>query len=494
MSPGQARQVERLPRYKTTECSQKGRGSCTGPIAAGNTANVRRWWPWFLLPFLAATFVVFRAANSPGLLDDTDTKAILSGIADRNNAWSWFTGDWPLENHFYRPISTLTFEFDYAQYGSDAAGYGRTNAILAALCILLLFWFLREVSDRPWLAGLASFAFGLWHFAPGIWTSVASLMPYLAVACLIGLFRGREQVKVVLWAVLALVYFGFAMQPPEDIAGRIVYWLPGRTASTMTVFCLIAMAAYARYERLSARRDPPGPPTALDLPATKGTEVVAPSRHPWLWAVVAGLALVLALGSYEQAVMLPAALLGVAVMFRWRGYRPRWQWQAAFWAVLVGYLALRHQLVPSDVSRYQAQQFRSGPGVFDSIIYPIFPTYIWVRQLRLSLETGPLILLTAAPWLLVLGIISNFTTHWMTWRDRDAALAVSGLALALVSYLPMAWLKPFEHYWYWPCAMWALYACALIPIVGRAVIRAIGHPVRSAPPRPNPAPGSLLHP
>src|SRR5690606_23965300 len=132
-------------------------------------------------------------------------------------------------------------------------------------------------------------------------------------------------------------------------------WLPGRTASTMLLFALVSMASYARYERLTADRKPALEPTAVDLPATKGSVSVKAGRFAWGWLGGVFLGLVLALGCYEQAVVLPGVLTGVAVLFLTKRRMPHWGVIAGCWVVLEAYILLRRELVPSDVSGYQAQ-------------------------------------------------------------------------------------------------------------------------------------------
>ena len=91
-------------------------------------------------------------------------------------------------------------------------------------------------------------------------------------------------------------------------------WLPGRTASVMTLFCLVAMSAYARFERFSARAADPPRPTPDDVPKSKTAVVVdLPVRSRWVWFGVSVFAVTLALGSYEQAIMLPALLVATAM-------------------------------------------------------------------------------------------------------------------------------------------------------------------------------------
>ncbi len=456
---------------------------------------------------LAMCALVFaNRSESPNLLRDTDTVALLRGLEqEHDNPLVWFERDWPLENHFYRPVSTLVFYWDCIYTGvwseggafsdSDAAIFGRTNALLAVLCILLLFWFLREATDVPWLTGCATALFALWHFGVGYlhWAEVG--IAWLGPICLLGVLRGgRSKVVPCLFAALGCVFLSSQLLPVEAFGWRIVEWLPGRTASVMTLFALLSLATYSRYVRTSGELMRPDA-TALDVPATKSTRVLR--TESWLVALVvlSCIGLLLALGSYEQAVMLPALLFGVWLMFRLRGYCSAWWPHIVFWALLVGYLVLRSRLVPSDISGYQAQQFRSGPGLWVALGDYLLPSVYSMYVSLSSLSVGWLIILTGSFWSPVVTAAANWTTYWKGWCDRQWRWTFFGfLIMSFVTFMPMAWLKMFEHYHYLPSAFRAAYVVVLSAVVVRLVVNAASLPELRAPARRGPAPGSLLRP
>jgi hypothetical protein len=203
----------------------------------------------------------------------------------------------------------------------------------------------------------------------------------------------------------------------------------------------------------------------------------------------------LALGSYEQAVMLPALLFGVWLMFRLRGHRSAWWPHLVFWVLLFGYLVLRARLVPTDVSGYQAQQFRNGPGVWmalgDYLLPSVYPLYVGLA----SLSTGWLLVLIGSFWSPIVTAVANATTYWKGWCDKQWKWHFLGfLLLSFVAFLPMAWLKTFEHYHYLPSAFRAAYVVVLAAIVAKLVVSAASLPELRAPARRGPAPGSLLRP
>ncbi|MBI5705671.1 MAG: hypothetical protein HZC36_01645 [Armatimonadetes bacterium] len=453
---------------------------------------MKRWWIAFGFAVFGCLGILASRSSSPSLLADSDTAVLLEAIEARKAPLSWFAGDWPLGNHFYRPVSTLTFELDHALWGDNAAGFGLTNALLCALAVLALFWFLRELTESPFLAGTGSALFVLWTLDWGY--TLVAYARWLALLPLIGLLLPkRRPLDAILGAGVAWFICTelFGMWP---LQGRMIGWLPGRTASTVAVFALSAMAAYARYERLSAARAAPPPPSPYDLPSYKrAAEPIGPSRAPWLWAGFSAICVALALGCYEQAVMLPAALLGVALTLRWRGYRVRFGWQALFWGLLGGYLALRYSVLPHTASGYQQQQFRTGDGVTISLVSYLLPVYLAARAaLRDLVDLGPITLFLGSGVNFYIGAISTWSAVWEA--RKQWILPLSGWAFSTLAFLPMAWLKHFEHYHYWPMALRSLMVVSLLPIAAETVKRALSPRAVQAPPRPSPAPGSLPHP
>lgn len=450
-----------------------------------NPFGMKRWLPWLVIPLVLSVWVLVTHARGNGLLEDTDTKVLLANIQARHNPLSWFAGDWPLFNHFYRPVSTLAFEFDLWRWGMNGSGFGLTNAAVASVCIWVAFWVGRELTDHAPTVGLATLAFGLAHVRLEWVAAAFGLFWILAWVCLAGFARGPWKLKVVPVALgfLGCVFLASLVPGPLGFASRITGWLPGRTASVMAIFALASVAAYARYERLTAGQKP-SPPTPMDLPATKGTVAAQPGKMPWIWVVVSALALALALGSYEQAVVLPGLLTGVAVMFALQGRRVHWVCPVLFWAVLVGYLVLRHQVVPSQVSGYQAQQFRDGPGVFLDLGNYLVPGLTVLPQLQITLETGLFSLLTAAPWLYGALVAGNIASVAGIWHDRRRWLAIGLLLMGFVAFLPMAWLKFFAHYHYFPAVFYCLFLAVLAQIVLRWVAEAVSPPPMAAPARP----------
>ena len=91
----------------------------------------------------------------------------------------------------------------------------------------------------------------------------------------------------------------------------------------------------------------------------------------------------LALGCYEQAVMIPFVIIAAGFWLRRTGVQTRFSFQFPFWMILFAYTIARLQFVPIGPSGYQQQQFRSGPGVvIDLLAYiipPLFPTLNYLK-------------------------------------------------------------------------------------------------------------------
>jgi hypothetical protein len=450
--------------------------------------TVKRWGICFIVVLLSCVPIYLQRHSDPALLRDSDTAVLLSVIRREQAPFSWFVRDWPLENHFYRPVSTLVFEMDNALYGNNAAGYGLTNALLCIACVLLLFWFLREFFDRPLPAAAASVLFALWHYQGAL--ALAEYFTYGSWAVLaLMLLPGRKWwPPVVLF--LCLYYVGWEMAGLRDLSHKVYDWIPGRTASTMTLFALISLAAYARYERVSAGRDL-REATALDVPATKSTvPAAAGSRVAGLFAIGSVLACALAMGSYEQAVMLPAALLVVAVAMRRFGFRVRWGWHAAFWSLLVAYLALRSAFIGWGGSQYQDQQIRGTDSALLTLADYALPIAGHIWQF-VGGFTDLFLLLSSQAQAVAMLLISHVATVYVA--ARKWVLVLAGYLLSVLAFLPMAWLNAsdFHHYHYWPMAMRAAFLAALGWAALEFLPIAASRPALQAPARPDPAPGSL---
>ncbi len=448
---------------------------------------MKKWRLPVAVALLSAIALICFRSSGAELLQDSDTVAILDGISARHAPLSWFSSDWPLANHFYRPIPTLLFEFDHAFYGGNANGFAWTNVLLCAFCVLSLAWLARELTDSPGFTCACTILFTLWSLDLGGYVSTPFAW-LAAMSPLIGFWRHGLNIRRWIAAPFVLYFLATQIAGMFDLYGRTIGWLPGRTATTMTLFCLTAMASYARWERLGAARVPV-PLTSTDKPLASRTSSAAAPSASWLLILVTATSALLAFASYEQAVMLPACLLAISVYFRLKNVRVRWSIPIGSWLLVPLYLILRKLCLPSDVSRYQNQQLRFGPGVLSDILKYLLPGYSEGKMAVSSIFFDPLNLLNTNV-LVGLATAAGALTSLYQAR-RHWLIVLTGLALSLLAFLPMAWLKFFGHYHYWPMALRTIFVVALGHVAWDVVSSAACRPVQQAPARPSPAPGSL---
>jgi len=462
---------------------------------------MKRWWIGFLLALGACIPILANRSTGNDLLKDSDTAFLLMKLGERKNPWSWFLGDWPLENHFYRPVSTLVFEFDQWIHPNYGTGFGLTNAVLCCLCTLALFWLVTELRESWMMGALAAWLFTGWTLRQDL--GLINLLGWaLLGVCVVTLFIRPSNWLTLLGAFLAGSYVileisGVAgVSSSRSLGQDTLHWIPGRTATTMTVFVLIALAAYVKFERLGANRLPASAPGPLDLPATRTTKVAATDAKPgwqsWCWLIVSLLATALALGSYEQAVMIPFLIFVIAFALRKERVEVRWWVQTGFWALLVGYIVLRTQIIPITPSGYQKQQFRSVVGSLFSLgDYIASPFLALPAAFDTVLMEWTMLFLTTSPFFAIKGVASN-VMMWISMK-RAWLWPLVGVLLSAISFAPMSLLHQFGHYHYLPMALRTVGVIAMVEGFLPALVSAVSLPNLQAPPRPDRAPGSLPH-
>lgn len=378
---------------------------------------------------LAGAVFAFRASGT-ALLLDSDTIGILAGLEAKPNPWVWFTGDWPLGNHFYRPFPSLVFALDQALHPGSNAGFGATNAILVSLCVALVYWVVWEIWQHSgWaLTGTALFAAWCLDFGfriPSTW---------LCAACVAGLALLGAKTRLT-WTEVAgmsagCALFWFELAGLNPLYFRTLGWLPGRTATVMTVFCLVAMAAYLRTLRTGSL---------------------------W-WMTSCLLATTGALMSYEQAVMLPAVLLVLGV---WQHRKIPKGLILGIVTEIAGYLALRAALLPQSTSRYQNQQFRMGAGVWQSLSLSVGLPFTAGLRLYANAGSSWEVLLLGSTYVELIWLVIPFVFWAWAWRAGHLREVGLPLVAAAFAFAPMAFLKPFDHYYFWPMAVRVLFVLAL---------------------------------
>jgi len=417
-------------------------------------------------------------------------------MAQRGNPWSWFTTDWPLQNHFYRPVSTLSLYADEHLFGTNISAYAISASVYCALCVLAVFWLARELTNSPAASATAAVLFAVWQSPLDIaWDQIALVVAILVLG--IGYMRHRAKVRNYLPAAFALAFLATEFmgvhrkEAPGGLYGAMFVWLPSRTASVLTLFALCAIAAYVRYERLGAAREPETT-TPLDLPATRtSTSAFTNLSTSWIWIIIAAVFLGLALCSYEQAVMIPIILLVIGIGLAATGQRVRWKSHVVFWLILGLYVFARSRVLPQGPSDYQMQQSREGASAYLSIINYVFPGLGSARTWWSTLALGSSILLTATFYSLPIQAAGNLFTYWEAFKRNKIAL--SSWAASCLAFLPMAFLKPFAHYHYFPMSLRAIFVALLVGVVWKMIVSAVSPQGLQAPERRSPAPGSLHH-
>ncbi|GIV09081.1 MAG: hypothetical protein KatS3mg019_2100 [Fimbriimonadales bacterium] len=408
---------------------------------------------------------------------DSDTAVMLDAVRDIGGlagAWRWFFGDWLLGNGFYRPVSSLSIAVDYALYGESAWGFRFTNWLLMILTAQGLFVLVRAYArlvDYPyaeWLALGVAVALSLQQTGLTAWVSRGSAWWWVgAIVATVGVaarwqrprftqyensssnadslpFQVKQGVAQFHWLPLLFaigaLFWGFD-RLVETHYTRLISWVPSRTALLGTLFGVWAI--YALLQGASARR--------------------------WGWIVLGGALYLLALGSYEQPIMLTIVMSVLA--FGMRRDWGAWGWYAFGAAAVAALLiiALRLCLLPTEPTEYQQQQRRSsltGPlqSYLTDLAPPIGQTAYW-RAVGTDLQ---ILLVDKAGWDNILGALLYLGVLTALWRERR--LLGGAFLWHALTFLPMAFLHFFEHYMYLPQMGKTLLDVGLIAWGGRSLM------------------------
>lgn len=409
---------------------------------------------------LLHAFALPQVFDSTPLRADSDTAVMLDAVQNTGGlagAWRWFVGDWLLENGFYRPISSFSIALDYTLYGETAWGFRFTNWLLLILTALGAFFLVRayaclvQYPSPDWLAlgvavalslqqtGLIA-QFGNWS----AWWFVAATTLLIGFRGGLGLPRFFQKDKnlsqpdrlshtgesepptttnrhwIALLVAVGALFWGFD-RLLETHYTRLIIWVPSRTALLGTMFSV--WAVYWLLQGVSERR--------------------------WSGLGLGGVFYLLALGSYEQPIML-VPIVGALVFWRRRDWGA-WGWKACGAVALVGMLVLtlRVSLLSTEPTRYQQQQLRSsltGPltTYLTELIPPAGQWQYWA-SVGGNLE---ILLVDKQGWDNLVGALLYLGVIGAVWRNR--ALLGGALVWHALTFLPMAFLHFFEHYMYLP--------------------------------------------
>ncbi|MCW5937574.1 MAG: hypothetical protein KIT11_09745 [Fimbriimonadaceae bacterium] len=426
-----------------------------------------RWQTWLepLIALLLALHVYLQQSQSPSLLQDSDTREILRVTSNRPPLY-WFLHDWPLENHFYRPVSTLTFELDRRIDPGTGEAFARTNAVSAAVAVFLVYLVTSLITTQRNVGLFATGVFTFW-LSPLDLSLLQNWGGSLAVAVAIGLIgRGTSLLKSFKWAGATLFVVLMTM-PEANLYQGVVNWIPGRTASLATVMALGALAIVLT----GARKESP---------------VI-------VWSLLTFLCSLLALLCYEQAVAIPivcalwiSASKGTTLMKRG--------------LVLGGLLSLavyifaRLAFVPTAISTYQGQQLRSVEGTVRNILDTLVPGFTESNRIAATLDLLPSLLLTGQWWISLAAMLAPFAGLALIAEQRGLKEAGAFYLAFVVTFLPVAFLKFFDHYYFMPLAFKAMFVAWFGLLLWRSVVNEWKRPRVAAPLRFRPAPGSLQRP
>jgi hypothetical protein len=415
----------------------------------------RSIWIALGLVLLVNLLGLAQITSSLPLHEDGDTAKMLDEIrasGGLSGSLRWLTGDWMLENHFYRPITGLSMSMDYALYGEKGWGYRLTNWLLSLLTAFGLYYCLQrlvqwagfELRATAIIPLSATLAFSLQQ------TGFMHLLSGISAWWLVLFFLGARFLKSFLstpFAPLppshlsessslsepsapnaqwlpALFAMGAILWGWDRITGfeylRMIAWVPSRTALLMTCFALWAIVCLCR----------------------------AGDFRSWKWLATGLTLFALAQGAYEQTMTL-VPLIGLLAYTNRREWG-RWAWAVAGGVASVAllYLSLRFALVPAELSGYQQQQIRSSGSAWAiSFIGEIVPiAHQWHYWQSAGFE--PTLWLFKQPWdylMMMLAYIGVLWTFTRRWRWFGACLLWQFL-----TFLPMSFLHWFEHYAYLP--------------------------------------------
>jgi tetratricopeptide (TPR) repeat protein len=200
-----------------------GRPTTHGRAARGS-ATAGRWWPHAIVLLAVAAVAGATYANSLQTGFALDSRAIiLANPALRDTTWAnvvtLFSHDYwhPMAvNGLYRPLTTLTYLFNYSVLGNAdrPAGYHAVNLLLHIGCAALLYALLVELGQRPLVSGVAAALFAVHPIATEAVTNIVGRADLLGAAAVL----------------IALLCHARA---PRAAGGRALLWRAGLGVATL---------------------------------------------------------------------------------------------------------------------------------------------------------------------------------------------------------------------------------------------------------------------
>jgi hypothetical protein len=369
--------------------------------------------------------------------ENLDLRTIVAQLEQPHQPLAWFTGDWVLGNGFYRPLPSLLYELDYRLWGRHLLAYKWVNGLLSLACALLVVAWVAELSRSRPLALLTGLIFTAWQ--TGLLPSLPEWLLWGVVFASVGVswFLRRDH-RVALTVGCFTLVLGLELSFIPDLpdlhqssfAYRAMGWIPGRTATLMSLFALISLWAYCRHCW----------------------------RGGWGWAALSLVGFAGALMSYEQAVALPLLMAACGLVIRARGGRFAWLPLVLSLILLELYLWFYLAHIPSQ-TEYHQQRLRRFYNLGASLLsWLLPPVHEVLKQLSFAAD-APLNLLMPAFWQAWLVLLMYAVVLTRVWRNPLVWLGLVGSVLA---YLPLAPVIPLMHYYYLSAAFRALWIAAIL--------------------------------
>ncbi|MEN3001396.1 MAG: hypothetical protein ABDI19_06095 [Armatimonadota bacterium] len=369
--------------------------------------------------------------------ENLDVRRIVARLEQPHQPLAWFVGDWVLGNGFYRPLPSLLYELDYRLWGRNLLRYKWLNGLLSLACALMLVAWVWELSRSRPLALLTGFIFTGWQ--TGLLQGLPAWLLWGAALASVGLswrLLGDWRVALIPGCFVLVLgrELGFIPNLPDlhqaSFDYRAVGWIPGRTVTLMTLFALLSLWAYCRLCW----------------------------RGGWGWGVLSLIGFAGALGSHEQAVVLPVLMAACGLAIRAKGGRFAWLPIAFSLILLELYLWFYLATIPFHTD-YHQQRLRRFYSLGESLTYWLLPPLSGVWSQLSLLRDAPAAILMPAFWLAWLVLLVYLVVWRHAWREPFVWLGLIGSTLA---YLPLAPVIPLMHYYYLPATFRALWIAQLL--------------------------------
>lgn len=374
--------------------------------------------------------------------ENHDLRFLLGAIREEKSPLMWFVSDWPLYNGFYRPIPTLSFEFDNWLYDVDLSAMKITNWVICFATSLLLFWLVWELFRIKWLAAGSAALFSCWQVDLHAHLPIEAVAICLSLICLIMSFAsGRAYWLKWLGASALILYLsqeltllvGGSDALGASFAYRAEFWPVGRTATLLAMFGLACFAGYCRFERERQAR----------------------------WMVLAFVMLLACFATYEQSVIIAPALVGCAVALHFQGTRIRWYLHLIPIVLTVVYLGLHRHFLNWE-HPYHLQAKKPLKSAIREFGYWLFPNSKFVFLLGFPFEPqigigaffyGPF-------WASIFTISANLISIFH--MKRHLLIVSFGLIMSLGTYVPLGLQQNLAHYFYLSIAFRSIFCCGLV--------------------------------